>query len=156
MREGEESQEDTMNITSDENFPEAWICICISHVHDSWSSCDSELIKCLNSQTWQNGWTTKIMHGWWKFDQTLKNWTWLHVGCSGQTRVQSYSATTKPLRVTSPLSSRLRRSLKSHPRWCMGGVQTQVSYTHQDREWSTKTKLYTRNPKITYGICHTT
>jgi hypothetical protein len=55
IREGEESQEDSLKITSDENFPEAWICILISFVLDSQSSCDSELRKCLNSQTWQNG-----------------------------------------------------------------------------------------------------
>ena len=55
IREGEESQEDSLKITSDENFSEGWICILISFVHDSWSSCDSELSKCLNSQTWQNG-----------------------------------------------------------------------------------------------------
>ena len=54
-REGEESQEDSLKITSDGNFLESWICILISHVLDSWSSCDSELSKCLNSQTWQNG-----------------------------------------------------------------------------------------------------
>ena len=55
IKEGEESQEDSLKITSDENFLEAWICILINHVLDSWSSCDSELIKCLNSQIWQNG-----------------------------------------------------------------------------------------------------
>ena len=31
------------------------MCIWISHVLDSRSSCDSELNKCLNSQTCQNG-----------------------------------------------------------------------------------------------------
>ena len=35
--------------------------------------------KCLNSQTCQTGWTTKIMCGRWKFYQKLKNWTWLHM-----------------------------------------------------------------------------
>ena len=56
IREGEESQEDSLKITSDENFLEAWLWILISFVLDSRSSCDSELRMCLNSQTWQNGW----------------------------------------------------------------------------------------------------
>jgi hypothetical protein len=77
IREGVESQEDSLKITSDEKFLESLLCILISFVLDYRSSCDSELIKFLNSQTWKNGWTTKIMHGWWKFDQKMKNWTWL-------------------------------------------------------------------------------
>ena len=51
----------------------------ISLVLHSRSSCDFELSKCLNSQTWQTGWTTKIMCRRWKFDQKPKNWTWLHM-----------------------------------------------------------------------------
>ena len=78
-REGEESQEDSLKITSDDKFMEAWLWILISHRLDSRSTCDSKLKKCLNSQTWQNGWIAKIMHGWWKFDQKLKKWTWLHM-----------------------------------------------------------------------------
>ena len=42
-------------------------------------SCELELRKCLNSQTWQTHWTTKIMCGRWKSDQKLKKWTWLHM-----------------------------------------------------------------------------
>ena len=67
IREGEESQEDSLKIISDENFLEAWISILRNWLLDSCSSCDSELSKCLNSQTWQNGlniqnhaWATKI------------------------------------------------------------------------------------------------
>ena len=59
IKEGEESQEDSLKITSDENFPEAWIYIWIIHVLDSQSSCDSELKKCLNSQTFQNALNTR-------------------------------------------------------------------------------------------------
>ena len=55
IREGEESQEDSLKITSDENIPEAWICILMIYELDSWSSCDSALKKYLNSQTCQNG-----------------------------------------------------------------------------------------------------
>ena len=51
MRGGEESQEDSLKITSDENFPEFWICILMRHELDSQSSCVSELMKFLNSQT---------------------------------------------------------------------------------------------------------
>ena len=54
IREGEESQEDSLKITSVEIFMEAWIWIWISHVIDPQSSCDSELNKCLNSHTFQN------------------------------------------------------------------------------------------------------
>ena len=79
IREGEESQEDSLKIRSDENFPASWLWILRSLLVDSLSSCDSKLKKRLNSQTWQNHWTTKIMHGRWKFDQKLKNWTWLHM-----------------------------------------------------------------------------
>ena len=85
IREGEESQEDSLKITSDENFPEAWIFILIRHELDSWSSCCYALNKFLNSQTCQKGWTTKLMHGQWKFDQKLKkmnmasSW-YFHVG----------------------------------------------------------------------------
>ena len=49
IREGEESQEDILKITSDENFLESWLCILISFVPDSRSLHDSELSKCLNS-----------------------------------------------------------------------------------------------------------
>ena len=73
IREGEGSKEDSLKITSDENFLKAWLWILISFVLDSKSSCDSEFRKCLNSQTWQNGWTTKLMHGRLKFDQNWKN-----------------------------------------------------------------------------------
>ena len=55
IREGEESQEDSLKITSDENFPKYWIWILISHVLDSKYTCDFEFRKFLNSQTWQNG-----------------------------------------------------------------------------------------------------
>ena len=55
MKEGEESQEDSLKITSDEKFPEALICILIRYELDSQSSCDSTLKKYLNSQTCQNG-----------------------------------------------------------------------------------------------------
>ena len=51
IREGEESQEDSLKIISDENFLEAWICIFITHVLDSRSSFDFELSDFLNSQT---------------------------------------------------------------------------------------------------------
>ena len=79
IKEGEESQEDSLKIRSDENFLEAWLWILGSFLLDFFFSCDSYLSKCLNSQTWQTGWTTKIMCGRWKFDQKLKNWTWLHM-----------------------------------------------------------------------------
>ena len=54
IREGEESQEYSLKITSDQNFREAWMCIWIIHVIDSRSSCYYDFKKCLNSQTWQN------------------------------------------------------------------------------------------------------
>ena len=79
IREGEESQEDSLKIRSDENFLEAWLWILRSFLLDFRFSCELELRKCLNSQTWQTRWTTKIMWEWWKFDQKLKNWTWLHI-----------------------------------------------------------------------------
>ena len=79
IREGEESQEDSLKIRSDENFLEAWLWILRSFLLDFHISCDLELSKFLNSQTWQIGWTTKIMCERWKFDPKLKNWTWLHM-----------------------------------------------------------------------------
>ena len=54
MRGGEESQEASVKITSDENSSEAWIWILMRYELDSWYSCDFELKKCLNSQTCQN------------------------------------------------------------------------------------------------------
>ena len=55
MRGGEESHEDSLKITNDENYLEAWICILMRYEPGSRSSCDSALKKYLNSQTWQNG-----------------------------------------------------------------------------------------------------
>ena len=72
IKEGEESQEDSLKIRSDENFLEAWLWILRSFLLDFHFSRDSELRKCLNSQTWQTGWTTKIMCRWWKFHQKTK------------------------------------------------------------------------------------
>ena len=48
IREGEESQEDSLKITSYEIFPKAWICIWIIHVLDSQSWCDSKVLKLSN------------------------------------------------------------------------------------------------------------
>ena len=81
VREGEESQEYNLKIISDESFPESWLWILRSFFLDFCFSCESELSKCLNSQTWQIGWTTKIMCEQWKFDKKLKKTkkrTWLH------------------------------------------------------------------------------
>lgn len=79
IREGEESQEDNSKIISDENFSETWFWIFKIFVLDFRFSSHSNFIKCLNSQTWQTRWTTKIMCGRWQFDQKLKIWTWLHM-----------------------------------------------------------------------------
>ena len=79
IREGEESQEDSLKIRSDENFSEAWLWILRSFLLDFRFSFDSELRKCLNSQTWETGWKPKIMCRRWKFDQKLKHWTWMHM-----------------------------------------------------------------------------
>ena len=56
IKEGEESQEDTLKIRSDEKFPEYWLDVLRSFLLDFHFSCDSELSKCLNWQTWQTGW----------------------------------------------------------------------------------------------------
>ena len=77
IREGEESQEDSLKIRSVENFLEAWLWILISFLLYFYFSCELELSKCLNSWTWQIGWTAKIMCGRWNFNQKLKKWTWL-------------------------------------------------------------------------------
>ena len=52
IREGEESQEDSLKIRSDENFPEALLLTLRSFLLDLRFSCESELSKFLNSQTW--------------------------------------------------------------------------------------------------------
>ena len=79
IREGEESQEDSLKIRSDENFLESWLWILRIFLLDFHFTCDLELRNFLNSQTWQTSWTAKITCGRWKFDQKMKNWTWLHV-----------------------------------------------------------------------------
>ena len=79
IREGEESQEDSLKIRSVENFLLSWMWILIFFLLYWCFSCELELSKCLNSKTWQTCWTTKIMCGWWNFDQKLKKWTWLHI-----------------------------------------------------------------------------
>jgi hypothetical protein len=79
IREGEESQEDSLKIRSDENFLEAWLWILRCFLLDFLFSCELDLSKCLNSQSWQTGRTTKIMCRRWKFNQKLKKWTWLHM-----------------------------------------------------------------------------
>ena len=53
-----------------------WILRCFVLVHRF--SCELELIKSQNSQTWQIGWTTNFMCKRWNFNQKLKIWTWLH------------------------------------------------------------------------------
>ena len=78
IREGEKSHEDSSKITSVENFLEAWIWILRSFELVFLSSCESELSKYLNLQTWQTGWTTNFMCRRWNFDQKLKNWAWIH------------------------------------------------------------------------------
>ena len=78
IMEDEESQDDSLKIRSVENFLEAWLWILRSFLLYFHFSCELELSKCLNSQTWQIGWTTKIMCGRWNFDQKLKKWTCLH------------------------------------------------------------------------------
>ena len=51
IREGEESEEDRLKITSHEIFLEDLLCILMNLVLDSHSSCDSKLNKCLNSKS---------------------------------------------------------------------------------------------------------
>ena len=71
MREGEESQEDSLKITSDEKFLESCICILIRHELDSWSSCDSALNKYLNSQL--SKWAEK-RNSCTSDENSIKNW----------------------------------------------------------------------------------
>ena len=49
--EGEESQQDRLKITSDENSLETWIYIFMRYEIDSRYSCDDALNKYLNSQS---------------------------------------------------------------------------------------------------------
>ena len=72
IREGEESQENSLKIRSDKKFSEAWLWILRIFLLVFCFSCELELSKCLNSQIWQTGWAAKIMCGWWKFDQKQK------------------------------------------------------------------------------------
>ena len=74
-----------LKIRSVENFPKAWMWILRSFEVVCLLPCKLELSKFLNSQTWQVGWTAKIMCGRWNFDQKLKNehgfiWWYFHVG----------------------------------------------------------------------------
>ena len=79
IREGEESQEDSLKIKSVGKFLEALLWILRCFLLDFCFSCESELSKCLNSQTWQTGWIAKIMCGRWNFNQKLKKkWACLH------------------------------------------------------------------------------
>ena len=78
IREGEESQEDSLKIRSVEKFMEAWLWMFRSFLLDFCFSCELELSKCLNSQTCQTGWTTKSMCGRWNFDQKLKKLIGIH------------------------------------------------------------------------------
>jgi hypothetical protein len=51
--EGEELQEDSLYIGSDENFMESWLWILTSFILDFLFSCDSKFSKFLSSQTFQ-------------------------------------------------------------------------------------------------------
>ena len=79
ISEGEESHEDSLKITSDKNLMKPWIWIFISHVLDSRSSCDYELSKCLNSQTWKNGFNNQNHAHAMKIRPKTEKWTWLHM-----------------------------------------------------------------------------
>ena len=78
IRECEESQEDNSKIRSVENFLESSIWILRFSLLVFHFSCELYLSKFQSSQTWQIWWTTNFICGRWKFEQYLKNWTWLH------------------------------------------------------------------------------